>query len=53
MKSAQRHRLAPGALPHDILDEILNQMLSRQETQPGVLCQLHVGPLPSGGVPYV
>jgi hypothetical protein len=22
VKSAQHHRLAPGALPHDILDEI-------------------------------
>jgi len=25
VKSAQHHRLAPGALPHDVLDEILNQ----------------------------
>ncbi len=28
VKSAQHHRLAPGALPHDFLDEILNQTLS-------------------------
>jgi hypothetical protein len=28
VKSAQHHRLAPGALPHDVLDEILNHTLS-------------------------
>jgi hypothetical protein len=28
VKSAQHHRLAPGALPHDILNEILNHTLS-------------------------
>jgi hypothetical protein len=28
VKSAQHHRLAPGALPHDILDKILNHTLS-------------------------
>ncbi len=28
VKSAQHHRLAPGALPHDVLDEILNQTLA-------------------------
>jgi hypothetical protein len=28
VKSAQHHRLAPGALSHDILDEILNHPLS-------------------------
>jgi len=28
VKSAQHHRLAPGALPHDYLDEILNHTLS-------------------------
>ncbi len=28
IKSAQHHRLAPGALPHDVLDEILNHTLS-------------------------
>jgi hypothetical protein len=28
VKSAQHHRLAPGALPHDVLDEILNNTLS-------------------------
>jgi len=28
VKSAQHHRLAPAALPHDILDEILNPTLS-------------------------
>jgi hypothetical protein len=28
VKSAQHHRLAPGALPHDVLDEILNHTLA-------------------------
>jgi len=28
VKSAQHHQLAPGALPHDVLDEILNHTLS-------------------------
>jgi hypothetical protein len=28
VKSAQHHRLAPGALPHDVLDKILNHTLS-------------------------
>jgi hypothetical protein len=28
VKSAQHHRLAPGALPHDVLDEILKHTLS-------------------------
>jgi hypothetical protein len=28
VKSAQHHRLAPGALPHNVLDEILNHTLS-------------------------
>jgi hypothetical protein len=28
VKSAQRHRLAPGALPHNVLDEILNHTLA-------------------------
>jgi hypothetical protein len=28
VKSAQHHRLAPGALPNDVLDEILNHTLS-------------------------
>jgi len=28
VKSAQHHRLAPGALPHDILDEIINHTIS-------------------------
>jgi len=28
VKSAQQHHLAPGALPHDVLDEILNHTLS-------------------------
>ena len=28
VKSAQHHWLAPGALPHDVLDEILNHTLS-------------------------
>jgi hypothetical protein len=28
VNSAQHHRLAPGALPHDVLDEILNHTLS-------------------------
>jgi hypothetical protein len=28
IKSAQHHRLAPGALPHHVLDEILNHTLS-------------------------
>jgi hypothetical protein len=28
VKSAQHHRLAPGALPHDVLDKILNNTLS-------------------------
>jgi hypothetical protein len=28
VKSAQHHRLAPGALPHDVLDEILNHTLT-------------------------
>ncbi len=28
VKSARYHRLAPGVLPHDILDEILNHTLS-------------------------
>ena len=28
VKLAQHHRLAPGALPHDVLDEILNHTLS-------------------------
>jgi hypothetical protein len=30
VKLAQHHRLAPGALPHDILDEILNHTLTVQ-----------------------
>jgi hypothetical protein len=28
VKLAQHHRLAPGALPHDVMDEILNHTLS-------------------------
>ncbi len=28
VKSAQQHRLAPGDLPHDVLDKILNHTLS-------------------------
>jgi hypothetical protein len=28
VKSAQHHQLAPGALPHDVLDKILNHTLS-------------------------
>jgi hypothetical protein len=28
VKSAQHHQLAPGALPHDVLDEIINHTLS-------------------------
>jgi uncharacterized protein YyaL (SSP411 family) len=28
VKSAQHHRLAPGALPHDVLDKILNNNIS-------------------------
>jgi hypothetical protein len=28
VKSAQHHQLAPGALPHDVLDEILNHTLA-------------------------
>jgi hypothetical protein len=28
VKSAQHHRLAPGTLPHDVLDEILNHTLA-------------------------
>jgi hypothetical protein len=28
VKSSQQHRLAPGALPHNVLDEILNHTLS-------------------------
>ncbi len=30
VKSAQHHQLAPGALPHDVLDEILNHTLLRK-----------------------
>jgi hypothetical protein len=33
VKSAQHHRLAPGALPHDVLDEILNHTLSVAKKQ--------------------
>ncbi len=28
VKSAQHHQLAPGAIPHDVMDEILNHNLA-------------------------
>jgi hypothetical protein len=33
VKSAQHHRLAPGALPHNVLDEILNHTLAIAKKQ--------------------
>ena len=48
VKSAQHHRLAPGALPHDVLDEILNHTLAVAKKH-GLVCELRLRPLPSGG----
>jgi hypothetical protein len=48
IKSAQRHWMAPGALCHDVLDEILNHTLCGNETKHCLLRQLHIGPFSSG-----
>jgi len=54
VKSTQHHRLAPGALPQDVLDEIQNHTLSVARKRNMVsFCQLRLGPLPSGSLPPV
>ncbi len=51
VKLAQHHRLAPGALPHDVLDE--PHLVCSQEKEHGLLRELCFRPHSGGGFPPV